>query len=730
MSRFIVTSGSDFRPFSYDELIKPVKDSAEAHAAAADAYDQLSMETAALGNYISSEKGSGDVRARAMYDNYMQKLQNFQNNLWENGVTAGTRRDMTVARFAYAQDITRLQKAIQDRQTRSQEYWTAKHNHPDLIMGADPGLGGLDNYLDNDQYGKNWYAYSGDSFVNEVGMDAKARASEMLRNPEIFSDPRLVGYLTRIEKEGFTSDEVNKAGSLVHGILFGDIDRSTIAGQSTPESILASVLLSHIDSTGAQGKVDVGEMERLFNYGMSGLSQAIGKTKYDYMSNKAWDEAMARGRIAYQHSLSQKAAAGAAAKNGKDPDNPQNEYMRNWYQKTFSGENGEQMRRRLDNFLGSDSSGKSLPMLVTKDGRYEVHDAADASNLVHGYDIRKGYKEKLGFDIGREISGKDRNLEDKWIYGENVPYDGQLIRTRYNPLTGSVQIMRPGDNKFRTSMRLTDEYNEGRKELLENYNYYKENEPDIFKRATIDPNSQYEFYTKNGIDYNVPLNELRDFVGQDMTTASGYSRTFVDVATPGLDEGEYSQKIADMMMPTLKQDNSGNLKRNGRDARINKNDFRYGIHLIDKQHNRPIPGSLKNPSKYLETKDGKITNLVGATLSLDAISNGYIIGKTRSGEEIAIGIERLNSQPIEAIYNQAAKDIYNILVNSSPDRTNAEKEEAVYHVLQDAGNRIQDNLGGRLVSKSETGTRSKPQAQYVPTGSYYNYFDDDLISDY
>ena len=54
MSRFIVTSGSDFRPFSYDELIKPVRASAEAHAAIADAYDQLSMETAALGNYIST----------------------------------------------------------------------------------------------------------------------------------------------------------------------------------------------------------------------------------------------------------------------------------------------------------------------------------------------------------------------------------------------------------------------------------------------------------------------------------------------------------------------------------------------------------------------------------------------------------------------------------------------------------------------------------------------------
>ena len=301
MSRFIVTSGSDFRPFSYDELLKPVQASAEAHAAAADAYDQLSMETAALGNYISSEEGSGDVRARAMYDNYVQKLQNFQNNLWENGVTAATRRDMSAARSAYAQDITRLQKAIQDRQERSKEYWDARHKNPDLIMGFDPRNGGLDNYLDNSEYGRDWYSYSGNQFASEVGAEAKARAAELL---DSYADKsEIPGYLRYIQKQGFTNAQVNNAGILAGNILSG---QGTIEDADDPATaLLASVLISRMQATGAKPGENVSpdEFGRMFNYGLLGLSQGIGELNEKLIEDKVWEQRQKYNLAAYQHGL-------------------------------------------------------------------------------------------------------------------------------------------------------------------------------------------------------------------------------------------------------------------------------------------------------------------------------------------------------------------------------------------------------------------------------------------
>lgn len=287
MPKYLVTSGSHFTPFTYDELAKPLMQMQEAHNAAQDAYDTLSLETNALQNYITDNPG--DARAKSMYDSYMNKLSALQDNLWRNGYNSQTRRDLSLARSAYASDITPVATAIRNRQERSREYWDAKHKNPDLIMGSDPGLNGLDDYIGNEEFGRNWYAYNGNTFSQEVGADAKARASEMLRMPEVVKDSRLVGYLTRIERDGFTNKEVDDAGKAVHAAMNGD---SSYMSQLDPaSSILAGVLMSHLDATGARGQVSDAEFNRLFNYGMTGLAQAVGKTSIRELNDKQWDYA-------------------------------------------------------------------------------------------------------------------------------------------------------------------------------------------------------------------------------------------------------------------------------------------------------------------------------------------------------------------------------------------------------------------------------------------------------
>lgn len=282
MSRFIVTGGSNFTPYSYEELIKPVQSSAEAHAAAEDAYGQLSLETEALRQYISDNPE--DRRAKQMYDNYLTKLNTFQNNLYNYGFTSGTRRDLTAARNAYSSDIVRLQKAVQDRQARSQEYWDMKHKNPDMIMGTDPGISGLDNYLSDDNYGRNWYQYSGNQFASEVASEAKARANEMI-DLAIKKNPRAAGYLQTIKQEGWTNDQVNRGINLAKEVLSGN---RTIS-ESTPmdEAIVASVLLSQLQRSGAANNVTPDEFARLFQYGAMGLAKGIGKREVNLIADRS-----------------------------------------------------------------------------------------------------------------------------------------------------------------------------------------------------------------------------------------------------------------------------------------------------------------------------------------------------------------------------------------------------------------------------------------------------------
>ena len=286
MAKFIVTSGSHFTPFTYDELVKPVAYMQQQHDAAQAAYDTLNLETQAIGQYIS-EDGKDDERARAIYKDYQNKLQTLQDDLWNNGINAKTKQSLSAARSGYAQ-VDKIKRAIEARQARSKEYWDARHKDPSLITGIDPGTYGLDNYLGDENYGNNWYTYSGRDFMTEVGADAKARADELLRDATIQKNKDLVGKLIRIKKEGFTSDEVRNAGDAVEAVLGGLVGVDALGKLSGEEQILADVLLSHLESTGARGQVSPEEFSRLINYGRSGLSQAIGKTTDQIIDDEVW----------------------------------------------------------------------------------------------------------------------------------------------------------------------------------------------------------------------------------------------------------------------------------------------------------------------------------------------------------------------------------------------------------------------------------------------------------
>lgn len=318
MAKYLVTNSSYFKPFSYEELLKPIMHAEEVHNATQDAYDTLNLETEALRQYISKE-GADDQQARKLYDNYTNKLKTLQENLWKNGVTAQTRRDLAAARAGYASDITRLQKAIQTRQERSQEYWKMRHANPDLIMGSDPGSFGLDNYLNNDNYGQNYFTLDGNKFMQSVGIEAKARAGQMLSDPQIKKIPGLEGYLNMIVSQGFSTKQVDDASTAVQEYMKGS---DTEYNQLDPGAkILADVLMTNINNSGAVGNVSPEELVRLFDYGRRGLSTAIAEPKQQTVSDLGWKYAMdaaaeeqrQRNRLAYVEALKN-------AKNGKDDD--------------------------------------------------------------------------------------------------------------------------------------------------------------------------------------------------------------------------------------------------------------------------------------------------------------------------------------------------------------------------------------------------------------------------
>ena len=487
MARYIATSGSYFEPFTYEQLAAPVQQATEAVNTTADAYDQMNLEASALEEYLQREPN--DSRAREMYNTYMKQLNSLQDELWNNGYSAAARRNLTAARKGYASNIVRLQKAITDRQERSKEYWDTVHKNPDMVMGFDPGAANLDKYLENDLYGHDYYSYNGQDLMNSVGVDAKARVSELLRNPKYQND--VPGYITRFVTNGATSEEVEKAKLLTDAVLAGTVSRESLEGNDSIEAILASTLLSHLDATGAttgeNGNISQEQFNRLVNYGKKGLSQAIGKTEQKDLEDKVWELQAQRDLENYKASL--KAGTNAAANRG---------YVLNDISAYSSSSNASEEAKFLDdNFIAPFKD-----PIITHDGK-EINNPADAALILRQFG-GENFANVWGADPSDPVGeGKYNN----GVSAQKIKIE-ELEQSDFDvKATTSPYIVKVRNNKDRwvVSDALTEKFNKDITEYRGRLDEWKKNNPNIdLEKLAISVNDRKKMKEAFNIPEEVP----------------------------------------------------------------------------------------------------------------------------------------------------------------------------------------------------------------------------------
>lgn len=488
MPRFIVTNGSYFEPLSYEELVKPVAVAQEAQNSAEEAYATLGTEASALGQYISDN--TGDVKAKALYDSYISRLNTLQDNLWKNGYNAQTRQDLASARAGYAKDITRLMSAVKTRQERSKEYWETKHKNPDMIMGTDPGLSGLDAYLDDENYGQNYYTYSGRQFMSEVAADAKTRANELLGNPQYSKNPQLAGYITRIIKEGFSSMEVANASNAVADAISSGNGES-LGNLSIAEALLADVLMSHLNSTGAQGNVSPDEFNRLFEYGKAGLSSAIGKTTTTELSDKMWDYNRQKDLVNLRSS----------AKSGPSVVVNQAPKQDTGYTLNDISTYLEDRRAKKNNKLLKENIVDPVkqPIIYKSDDGTQglITSALDAAAILDSFG-RQSIIQKYG------IPDPDHQLMDKKF---TMP-DGTEARLHVGLYEGTNQTVFQVKNngKWVTDGQLTYQWKQDNAAYKKAYRDWKDNNEGIdLEKLAVPQSKRDKMYSENGIPKEVPF---------------------------------------------------------------------------------------------------------------------------------------------------------------------------------------------------------------------------------
>lgn len=289
MPNFAYANQTNFRPFSYQEMLAPVLMATQAHQAVEEAYSELDSKANAIGSLANE---ANDPVTYARYKSYEASLRNQADILAKNGLTPGSRKSLLDLKGRYAKEITPIQNAITRRRELADEQRKALLQNPTLMFQRDMNSvsydSSLDRFLENPDYDYG-QQYSGALLTQQVSQAASNLAKE------------LVDYKPGKKLDAFTNTFFKDYGFSREQVL----DAINNPNRATSQPVLNAIVEQVIGSSGMSNWADTPTMNRAYRYARQGLWSAIGQDQVspyeDYGARLAAQEASKRRLIDYQN---------------------------------------------------------------------------------------------------------------------------------------------------------------------------------------------------------------------------------------------------------------------------------------------------------------------------------------------------------------------------------------------------------------------------------------------
>ena len=299
MPNYSLVVNSTFQPFSFERYLQPYQIYGEAYHNVEDAYNQMNIQANAIASMADEVD---DPETYAQYKRYEESLRKQADDLYNNGLTPGSRQGMLDMRSRYASEIVPIKNAIERRNQLAEEQRKAKLANPTLMYQRDFNTRSketsLDRFLEDSNYG-----YGDTASGALITQQAAAQASAIAKRLGGISRGKLDAYTNSfVEHYGLSPSEIaafnaNPRDPKANRVLRAIYDNiySTV-----PESI-RNQYASDVDS-----------------YIGMGLWSAVGQDKFNQYADFG-------ARLAAQEA-SQKRVARAAA-NQENPDVPKFPFM-------------------------------------------------------------------------------------------------------------------------------------------------------------------------------------------------------------------------------------------------------------------------------------------------------------------------------------------------------------------------------------------------------------------
>lgn len=280
-----ITINSEFRPFTYDELTKPLNDYTEAYNKVEEQYTTLAQQTEAWKNIANQENSP---EAYAMYKKYSDELNTVVED-FSRGMTIQNRSKLAGLKSRYASEIEPIAVAARTLENLRRERAEEERSNPSLRYERGVNDITLDTLI-RDPFANYGKTFSGSLLETQARQAASALADSVRSNPSNWT-PILGGqYYQQRLQNGYTPEEILLA---------------SIGDPNAPEE-LSSIANSIIQNSGIEswngfydsnGNItDRGNqlLNEVRGFIGRGLTTAIGKEDYNRLENKNYDYTMRR----------------------------------------------------------------------------------------------------------------------------------------------------------------------------------------------------------------------------------------------------------------------------------------------------------------------------------------------------------------------------------------------------------------------------------------------------
>lgn len=264
MASYSIVSNARFRPFSYDELVKPLIQYKEAYDKAEADYTNLAMQTETWKDIANQENSP---IAYKMYKTYSDDLSRMVDD-FSKGMTLSNRGALMGLKRRYASEITPIARASEAFDKAEAFRADVKAKNPNAVFEIDR-YNSIDDFLGGKKANNTYW--DGDAAMKRVAAKAEALGRSLYSNPtaKLF----LNGQQYQVSQmNGISPDELTQ-------ILLSPENINTEAGKQMRRIIddeLGSVDISRYSNEG---------QARINNIIATGMYAGLAKPTYNYVAN-------------------------------------------------------------------------------------------------------------------------------------------------------------------------------------------------------------------------------------------------------------------------------------------------------------------------------------------------------------------------------------------------------------------------------------------------------------